>query len=254
MSRVLTASEICNEALGAIGSFPVTETAPDPQVMRRALTWLDMILGECVGATRHFRRLSPGTLTMPITNGTQDYDLYDALDDELPADGIQYVVEAWLEDGDGNRTPVEIVTEQAFEAVSLIDEEGPPCRIHIDRQADGIDVSPTLRIFPTPSASDTTTYYLKLVCQRFSPNVAPGGVTGDMPVTAVAHEMGVAWQRYLVCRLAHDCGSGPILKLPETSLNRFAQMATTAKAALDAFENREHQTTPPVCEPWGTWQ
>jgi hypothetical protein len=251
MSRVLSASDICAEALGAIGSFPVTETAPDPQVLRRALTWLDMILDQRAGVMRLFRRLAPGTLSMAITNGTQDYDLYAVLGTALPADGIQFVTAAWLEDDNGNRTPVEIVTAQRFEEVRRLDAEGSPCVIHIDRQADGADIGPTLRIFPTPSATDPTVWALKLICQRFAPNVAPGGVTGDMPVSEVAHEMGVAWQRWLVCTLAHDLGSGPIMKLPESSLNRFGQMATGAKAELEAFENREQQTTPPICEPWG---
>lgn len=245
MSRVLTANDICARALRAIGQFPVTESAPDGENTREAMHWLDLIMAEVVGTGRMFSRFTR-TLSMPITNGTQSYDFFSALGNDLPTDRIQYIVEAFVEDEDGNRYPVEITTREKFEEVAQPDAEGAPCWLHVDRLA-----TPTLRIYPTPSVTDTKEYTLKLVCQLFAPNVAPGGVTGTQPSGSVLHSMGQAWQRWLVLQLAHDLGSGPITKIGESSLARFERQARDARDKLEAFENRQHETTAPICQPWG---
>lgn len=246
MSNVLTAKDVCSEALGAIGAFPVTESAPDGEQLRRAMTWLDMILAEIVGTERVFSRIS-ATLSMAVTNGTQSYNLYQALGDSLPTDRVQFVKEAYLEDGDGNRTPLDIVTRKTFEDVGKLDQTGVPSCIYIDRHPS----APTLKIYPTPDADDTAEYTIKLVVQQFAPNVAPGGVTGTQPSGTIQHGLGQAWQRFLVCQLAHDLGSGPITKIGEMALNRLGRMAGEAKSRLLAFENREHDDEAPVCEAWG---
>lgn len=246
MSRVFSAKDICERALRAIGAFPVTESAADGEQLREAMTWLDMILAEQVGTERMFSRVGL-TMTMEITNGTQSYNLYTALGEDLPEDRIQYVTEAYLEDGSGNRTPVEIVNRERFEDVSTLVSTGSPTVIHIDRDT----TSPTLRLYPYPPSTDTTEWVLKLVGQSYAPNVAPGGVTGTQPSGSVLHGMSQAWQRNLTFQLAHDLGSGPIFKIGEASLNRFGRAAGEAKARLLAFENREHETSAPVCEPWG---
>ncbi len=245
MSRVLTAKDITARALRAIGAFPVTDSAPDGEQTREAMHWLDLILSELVGTESVFSRV-PATLSMSITNGTQSYDLYSALGSDLPTDGIQYVTEAYLEDSAGNRVSVEIVTRETFENVPNLAETGVPTRVYIDRLA-----RPTLQIFPTPATTDSTVWALKLVGQKYAPNVAPGGVTGVTPSGTSLHELGVSWQRWLILQLSHDLGSGPIHKLPETSLNRFSAGATLAKARLLAFENRQHENSDPICEAWG---
>ena len=246
MSRVLTAKDVCERALRMIGSFPITESAPDGEHLREAMSMLDLLLGETVGTERMFSRIDD-TLSMTITNGTQTYDLFTVLGSELPTDRIQFITQAYLEDEDGNRTPVEIVNRQVFEDVPDLAEVGPTTRIYFDR----LNTSPTLSIFPTPDADDETEYTLKLVCQRYAPNVAPGGVSGTTVSASVLHDMGQAWQRWMVFQLSHDLGCGAIVKLPESSLGRFKLTADEAKAKLDAFENRQHETTAPVCEPWG---
>jgi hypothetical protein len=148
MSRVLTSIEVAGKAIRMIGRWPITETAPDPESLREALGWLDLNLAQTVGVRRMFKRLD-STLTLALTNGTQSYDLEDALGTDLPDDGVQFVVRAWLEDSLRNRRPVEIVTREKFEDVSRIEESGSPCRIYIDRQDEGH----TLQIFPVPPAS-----------------------------------------------------------------------------------------------------
>ena len=245
MSRVLTANDICARALRAIGAFPITESAPDGEQLREAMFQLDMLMAETVGTKMMFSRYT-NTLDLPITNGTGSYDFFTALGSELPTDRIQYIEHVWVEDSAGNRWPVEVTTREKFEDVSRADETGRPCWLHIDRTA-----APTLRIFPTPTTTDPEDYTLKLVCQMYAPNVAPAGVTGTQPSGSVLHNLGQAWQRWLVLRLSLDLGSGPITKLPESSLSRFERMAAKAEQALDASENREHENSDPLCEPWG---
>lgn len=245
MSRVFTANDICCLALGAIGKFSINDSAPDTSSLRRAREWLDLIMAQLVGTRRMFSRVD-NTLSMLITNGTSSYDLYTTLSSQLPTDKIQFVTGAWMEDDGGNRYAIEIVTRERFENVAKPTETGLPIWIYIDRIVDHL-VNPTLRIFPTPSVTDPKVYTLKLVCQRYAPNVAPRGVTGNQPLGNPAHELSQAWQRWLVTQLAHDLGAGPVQKLPEPSLARFAAMAAEAKTDLLAFENREQETTPPIC-------
>lgn len=246
MSRVLTASEIGGLALRAIGQWPITESAPDGEMLREALTWLDLNMAELVGTERVFAFV-PATLDVPITNGTQDYDLEATLGADLPVDKIQFPVAAWLEDGNGNRTPLEIATRQKFESVSRLDESGAPCRIWIDRLA----ATPTLHIFPTPAVTDTNTYTIKLDVQTYAPNVAPTGVSGSKPSGTFLTDFAQAWQRWLVLQLSADLGSGPVIKLQQQSIDNFTNKAGAAKVRLLAFENREQDTEPPICEAWG---
>ncbi len=245
MSQVLTASKICEEALGAIGEFPVTESAPDGENLRRAMTWLDLNMAQLAGTTELFS-IVQATLSFTITNGTSSYDLYTALGTNLPFDRVQFPRKAWLEDAAGNRTPLEIVTRDKFEAVDKATETGTPEMIHLDR----LPTSPKLRIYPTPAATDSTVWTIKLVVQTYAPNVAPSGVTGTQPSSSVLTGFRQAWQRWLIFQLAADLGSGPVRRLPKTSLDEFRGQAKDAKDALLVFENQEHETTPPITEAW----
>lgn len=249
MSQVFTAKQIAEEALGAIGAFPVTESAADPEHLRRAMTWLDLILAEIGGNNKIFA-LIPATLSFPLINGQSDYNLNQTLGANLPPEKIQNPVEAWLEDQAGNRTPIEIATFDKFEAAKTASSPsptGPPCLIHIDRLAD----TPILRTFPAADVADTNTYTLKLAVQTYAPNVAPAGVTGTQSQGAILTKFRQAWQRYLILQLAHDLGSGPIFKIAQTSLDNFAKKAGGSLLDLKAYENREHDTEDPVGEPNG---
>jgi hypothetical protein len=118
-------------------------------------------------------------------------------------------------------------------------------------QIDRLPTTPILRIRPVPASTDPKTYTLKLVVQTYAPNVAPGGVTGTLPSGSVLTGFRQAWQRYLIFRLADDLASGPIFKLPQGSLSEFQKKWKAAEAELEAFENQEHDTEPPVCEAFG---
>lgn len=245
MSQVFTAKQICERALRAIGSFPVTESAPDGEAMREAMTWLDLLMAEIAGTGTLFF-LHTATLSVAITNGTSSYNLNNALGTDLPVDSVQFPLRAWLEDAAGNRSPVEIDTRDKFEDVTRRDTGGTPCRIYIDRLA---SPTPTLEIYPTPASTDPSVWTIKIEVQTYAPNVAPQGVTGVLQGT-VLHKFRQAWQRYLILRLSIDTGSGPVLKCSEERLRNWRLEAVNAKTALEAFENRPHDTEPPVCDGW----
>jgi hypothetical protein len=243
MSAVLTASDICRRALRMINDFPITESAASGESLREAMIWLDLIMAETAGIDRLFF-LRTATLPITIVNGTQKYDLNTSLGANLPLDRVQFPIDAWLQDQLGNRTPIELVDLQQFESVATPTQTGPPYWLHIDRLP-----TPTLRVFPTPDVNDTNTYTIQLVVQTYAPNVAPGGVTGTQPSGSILTNFRQAWQRWLCFQLAHDLGSGPIIKLDEPSLTRFGAVAASSKTRLLAFENREHDTSPPICDP-----
>lgn len=246
MSKVLPAKEICEQALGAGAAFPTSESAAAPEQLRRAMTWLDLIMAEKSGAGRLFF-LIPATLPLTITNGTASYNLDQALGSDLPVDKIQFPVEAWLEDSNGRRTPIEIATLEKFEEVDNASTlTGKPTMIHIDR----LPTTPILRIRPFPAVDDPETYTLKLVVQTYAPNVAPGGVTGTLPSGSILTGFRQAWQRWLIWQLAADLFAGPIRKLPQSSIETFQKKADRAMAELETYENQEHDTEPPVCDAW----
>jgi len=140
------------------------------------------------------------------------------------------------------RHPISIVKRDQFMREHQPERNGRPEMIYIDRLPDS-----QLYLHPWPEATDPGFYVLQLDVQTYAPNVAPAGVTGTQPQGAVLTKFRQAWQRYLVAQLSHDLGSGPIYKIGESSLNRFAGMAAMAKDRLEAFENREHDDTPPIC-------
>ncbi len=142
-----------------------------------------------------------------------------------------------------HRREIPLVNRDVFKRVHNPPETGHPHMAFIDRLA-----TPTLQLYPTILATDGGLYILQLDVQTYAPNVAPAGVTGTQPQASIQHNFRQGWQRWLVCQLSHDLGAGPITKLPEASLNRFGKMAEVSKTALLAFENREHEDTPPVGE------
>lgn len=246
MSATLSAREICNRALRRIGAFPITDTAPDGEDLREAMFHLDMILAELAG-TYELMFLVPTTpATLTLVAGTQSYDLSSVMGTEYPDDGIQFPLLAWREDTDGNRYDVEIVSRQTFYEHEDSDQEGDPCEIWIDRLS-----SPTLYTWPTLPSDASDTWYIKLVTQRFAPNVAPKGVSGAVSASTTIHEFRVAWNRFLSYRLAADIGSGPVRFLPQVRIDYFHDQADQAITLLDARENREHDREPPIAEPWG---
>lgn len=253
MSAVLSAVQICERALRAINAFPITDSSADGEQLREAMIWLDMILAENAGANKIFSLIpSPEQVFFNITNGTGNYDLTDALGANAPSDGVQDPLAAYIEftNGDGVvvRHPIPIVPRAVYMSKRLPERNGRPEMVYIDRIPDN-----QLYIYPIPPSTDTNVYKLVLDVQTYAPNVAPAGVTGTQPQSEVITKFRQAWNRFFCFQLAHDLGSGPIFKLPEASLNRFGKVASTAKADLLAYENREHDDLPPIGEGWDSY-
>ena len=142
------------------------------------------------------------------------------------------------------RHPIKIVKRDMFLARHEPNATGEPHMVYIDRLPDL-----QLYLHPFPSATDPIFRVLQLDVQTYAPNVAPAGVTGTQPQANVLTQFRQAWQRYLVFKLSADLGSGAILKLPQQSINNFNNEAQLAKDRLEAFENREHDDVPPICDP-----
>lgn len=245
MSRTLTASEIASQALRLIGAFPVTQSAADGEQLREALSWLDLILAEISGTREIFFQVT-NTLSLPLEPGRREYPLGDTLGSEFPSQGIQFPREAYLEDEGGRRWPLTIVARDTFDNVSQPERNGTPEVVYINRAP-----IPTLSTHPTLHDDVTVGYTIRLVVQTYSPDVSPGGVSGNRPRASAETGFRAAWQRYLIYRLAYDLGMGPIHKLPERSLARIERTMDEADKALHAFENREHDNEPPIADPHG---
>lgn len=245
MSNIYTATQIAEMALQQCGEFPVTETAAQEEPLRRALFWLDVVLAEEAGAGRRFY-LTPDTISFTLTNGTTEYELDAAFGDDLPPNGIQFPKLAWIE-VEGRRYPVTIAKRDTFEKVMNATDTGRPCMIYIDR----LQSNSKLRIYPTPHEDDTTEYELHMVVQTFAPNMAPAGVSGIVPLSTIVHEFRVSWQGYIIDRLAIRLGDGALRPVPPGRLERWERRAERVLKQLEAYENREHDTQPPICEAWG---
>lgn len=243
MSQVFTARQLCERALRVINAFPVTDSAADPEHLREAMFWLDMLLGQ-LAATEELLCLvpSPTQVQFTITNGTGNYDLIGALGANAPVDGIESPKAAYLQWPSGRRTPLEIVARDTFMERHDPAETGPPRMVYMDRLPDS-----QLFIHPIPAVTDTNSYVVIIDVQTYAPNVSPAGATGAQPKATDVTKFRQGWQRYLVFQLSHDLGSGPIFKRPEADLNRWGKAAATAKAELLAHENREHDDEPPIC-------
>ena len=143
------------------------------------------------------------------------------------------------------RRPIPLVKRDEFMVVHDPAENGPPRMVYVDRLPDS-----QLYIFPTPETSDPSSYILELDVQTYAPNVAPAGVTGTQLQGEVLTKFRQAWQRFLVYQLSHDLGAGALGKIGEASLNRFGNIASTSRARLEAFENREHDDVAPIGDPY----
>ena len=247
MARILTANEICERALRTIGAFPVTDSAPDGEQLREAMHSLDLLLGEFAGTGRVFW-LVPETLRLDLRPEQAEYNLAAELGAQYPRDGIQFPVGAVLEDEGGNRYPFTLLKQDAWRAIGNRDTTGIPATGFMNRAE-----RPTLSIFPVLPDPSPLTYRILLDVQTYSPNVAPGGVTGTVPQGGALTKVRQAWQRWTALRLAMDIGSGPVKWLPEQRLQRLERQAAIAERLLLAYENQEHDTEWETVAPHHGW-
>jgi hypothetical protein len=246
-----TATQHAEAGLRRIGAYAVNDAAARPQDMAVALQSLDSLIAELSGVVECFW-LVTNTLSLPLTANTPSYDVKAALGSDWPSQGIEYLREAWIENDAGNRQPITIVTRTKFESHANMAETGQPCEIHIDR----IVPVPSLQPWPIPP-DDTWT--LKLIFQQLSPTVAGvGPIPRANEGQSISPGLPAAWNRWAEYALAADVGSGPVRKLPDATTNTWRAIAATSKTDLQAFQNQEHETEPPItasmdvlsCESW----
>lgn len=234
-----TAKQHAEAGLRRTGACAINDAQARPQDMAVAMQCLDSLVAELAGVVECFWLLT-GTLSLPLTAGTPSYDVKAALGTDWPSQGIEYLRQAWIENDAGLRQPIEIVTRAKFETHSDMAATGQPCEIHIDR----LVPVPTLQPWPLP-ADDTWT--LKLIFQQLAPTVAgvgpiPKGSEGE----SISPGLPAAWNRWAEYALAADVGSGPVRKLPDATTNNWRVIAEQSKTALQAFQNEEHETEPPI--------
>lgn len=231
MSRLLTPNEVCERSLRKIGTFPITDTGADPEEMKEARFWLDMMIAHQVGTNSVFW-LVPQTLTLTLVAGQQEYTVKgNAAPASATADGIEFVTDAWLVDSDGNRTPLRLVTRSEWESLPDRQRDGAPEVIYLDRLLDG----PKLRTSPVIASDETDTFTIELVLQTYSQDF-----TRDNGREAM--KMRAAWNLWCVTNLSYYIGSGPVRRLPKGETDDMKRDADKLWKDLFAFENREHET------------
>lgn len=242
MPRILPSEDICARALRMVGEFPTSESAPDGEQLREAMFWLDMIYATTAGIREVFH-LQPASVVITLTPGVRQYDLQTAMGGGWPGDGISFPTGAELLFPGGTKLPVEIVQKKTMDEIGTPAGTGVPRLIYIDRSP-----TPSIVTWPTLAATEVQTYQLLLAFQRQSPDLSPKGVSGARPNSTNETGLRASWQQWMVLTLAISLGSGAINKQSDTTLQRWEKMAGTIRQELDAFENREHDTEPPIVD------
>src|SRR5690242_15736766 len=116
-SSLYTAKEIAELALGKIGAFSIHDDAADADDLKRALYHFDLMITHYAAKRPRFV-LRKGELSITLVEDDAAYNLREELNTALPA-GVQFVVEAMLEDGNGQRRPLRIVTDREFRRIQL---------------------------------------------------------------------------------------------------------------------------------------
>lgn len=240
-SSVYSAKEIAERMLRKIGAFSIRDDAADHDDLKESLYQFDMMLAH-YGSIRPQLNLRRGELSVPLVEDDGEYSLRQELNTQLPT-GVQFAFEAMLEDANGQRRPIEIVTDRTFGRLTKPDTSGTPEIVCIDREDD-----PVMRVYPVPSANEDG-WNIVLTVQTFSPTVRPRNVNRDTALTNQPTGLRPSWQLWAVERLASICGDGPVRKLPDATIARWTAQAARYEAELMAFENREHDNVPPFQQP-----
>lgn len=248
MARTLDSREICSRALRMIGEHPTDQTAPDGEQLREAMFWLDLIMSENAGVREVFH-LQPATATLTLVAGQSDYSLQTIMGADFPADGFSFPTDARIRwpQTNGQVLPFPLVKRDVFFSIGRPDETGVPRLGYIDR----LPTNQRLLVWPTLPASENQTYVIELEFQASSPDLSPAGVSGARPNDTTVTGLRNAWQRWIIMQLAIALGSGALNKQPIAQITLWERQAAVIKGEIEAFENREHETTPPIADAYG---
>lgn len=247
MSKVLNANELCGLALRMVGAWPTSDTAPLAEHLREALSRLDLLMAENAGVREVFHLQLP-TIVVDLVNGQQNYNLRALLLTQYPEQGIMFPIDASIELASGTILPLEIVSREKWDRLPDVINYGVPIYAYMDR----LVADSMIRLWPFPAAGDASLYKLRLNLQQGAPNLAPANVTGARAESTSVTGLRAAWQRYFVYALAYDLGDGAINKQSTTRLQLWAKERDAALARIEAFENRDHDTEPPIVDGYRT--
>lgn len=225
MSVLLTGRTVAERSLRKISAYSINDTGADPEEMREALSWLDMIVAELAGTKKLFW-LVEDTIFFDLDAGDGEYDVVTEMGANAPDNDILAVTHATLRDSAGIDTPLKMYSRTEYEELDDKDRSGVPCGVYIDRLT---PMKAKLVGIPTVS-----TYDLGLTVITYPPDITlrlGGQATGFAP----------EWNSYLVTRCAAECGDGPVRRLPVTEIRDWRQQAEVLKKELLSFSNREQR-------------
>jgi hypothetical protein len=232
MALRLSANDVATQALRVIGEVSPRDTAPRANVLDIALLWLDIEVAHLC-ATNPVDWMVAEALVVELTAGTVEYTIGS---DDVPAtraaDGLEFLIQAMVIDGDGNRLPVEIVTVTQYEALDRHGEEGMPTRVAFSRKANKlyIDMAPAAIDATDPDTPTATGVTLELLYQGFAPDHYSKSQSKQFALRE-------AWQKWAILATAYSIGRGPVRRLPQSERDELKRDLGEARDELLAFEN-----------------
>lgn len=235
MVQIHSAKFICERALRMIGAYAINDSAAQSHELEEALYWLDMIVSTLAGV-EECTWLITDELTIPLAGSISEYNIKTVLGSNYPTDGIEYAVGAVIENQNGHRQPIEIVSKKDYEKTCKLNQTGCPTIVYIDRTLD-----PVLRVWPVLGV-DQNTYSLKVSFQQHSPDISSAkSATGFRK----------AWNEWAVYKLAARIGNGPVRRVSTNEISLNLRIAEDLEEDLVNYENVEKTTKPPIVQSYG---
>src|SRR5574337_433999 len=225
MPLLFSARTVAERALRKIGSYSINDTGADPEELREALFWLDMIVAELAGTQKLFW-LVQNEIAITLDATTASYDVEAEMGANAPDNGILSFSHAVLRDSSGNDSPLEMLSRSEYEAIPDKDESGLPWGVYIDH-LDPI----TMKVLGVPTV---TGYSIVLTTVSYPP---------DMTLRVGGQSTGFAseWNSFLVTATAAAAGDGPVRRLNVGEIDRWKKQAETSRLNIMGFANRERR-------------
>lgn len=228
MSQKLSNKRIGEAALRLIGSFSINDSAADPAELEEALFWLDLSVNT-MSAIDQCYWLVTNTVSKALTVDQVSYDLETLLGSDKPDDGVFFVVDATINDGNGADEPVTIIRRDEYEAIPDKDVSGKADRIYIDRRNE-----PTLFTYPTMGTG--ASYTLNLVLRSYAPDMTKNRGNSK-------HGIPPEWNEWMIVETASKIGNGPVRRLPRAEKNDLKGESKMLYDKLMVYANREKAGT-----------
>jgi hypothetical protein len=226
MPHLVTAARICELALQRIGAFPPMDIAPDTEEMARTLEWFSVILDELTAVEKPWWCV-PTSQTFSLVAGRSEYDLNTLISPRMQMIRRVYRVEGPLSTQDREVT---LIDRLAYEAIEDKTTVGTVDQVYVTRSD-----RPLLRTWRVPAAGVTDK--IKVYGVGFSEDMTDKNGNLD-------HGYPAAWQLYMITRLAHEIGSGPVRNLPGTERDRMIARMDATLIKLHARSNAENLDVP----------